>query len=57
MYSQKFEFWNFDYIIKFAIKNESGIANMRSSDLKIFEENRFQNLKTLMHNNVNDYKR
>ena len=57
MYSKKFEFWNFDYIIKFAIKNESGIANMRSSDLKIFEENRFQNLKTLMHNNVNDYKR
>jgi len=53
MDSKKFEFRNFDYIIRFAIKNESGIAKFRSRDQRIFEENRFYEIKTLTHNHVN----
>ena len=53
MDSKKFEFWNFDYIIRFTIKNESGIAKFRSRDQRIFEENRFYDIKTLTHNHVN----
>ena len=53
MNSKKFEFRNFDYIIRFAIKNESGIEKFRSRDQRIFEENRFYEIKTLTHNHVN----
>ena len=53
MDSKKFEFRNFDYIIRFAMKNESGIEKFRSRDQRIFEENRFYEIKTLTHNHVN----
>ena len=53
MDSKKFGFWNFDYIIRFAIKNESEIEKLRSRDWRIFEKNRFYEIKTLTHNNVN----
>ena len=50
MDSKKFEFRNFDYIIRFAIKNESEIKKMRSRDRRIFEKNRFYEIKTLTQN-------
>ena len=53
MDSKKFEFWNFDYIIRFAIKNESEIEKLRSRDRRISEKNRFYEIKTLTHNSVN----
>ena len=34
--SQKFEFRNFDYIIRFEIKNESEIEKLSSRDRQIF---------------------
>ena len=53
MDSKKFEFWNFDYIIRFTIKNESEIEKLRSRDRRISEKNRFYEIKTLTHNSVN----
>ena len=53
MDSKKFGFQNFDYIIRFAIKNESEIEKLRSRDRRIFEKNRFYEIETLTHNNVN----
>ena len=53
MDSKKFEFRNFDYITRFAMKNESAIEKLRSRDQRIFEENRFYEIKTLTHNRVN----
>jgi hypothetical protein len=44
--SQKFEFRNFDYIIRFEIKNESEIEKLRSRDRRIFEKNRFYEIET-----------
>ena len=35
------------------MKNESGIEKFRSRDQRIFEENRFYEIKTLTHNHVN----
>ena len=59
MDSKKFGFQNFDYIIRFAIKNESEIEKLRSRDRRIFEKNRFYEIETLTHNHVNtvSYKR
>ena len=51
--SKKFEFRDFDFIIRFAIKNESEIEKFRSRDQRILEENRFYEIKTLTHNHVN----
>ena len=53
MDSKKFEFRNFDYIIRFTIKNESVIEKFRSRDQRIFEENRFYEIETLTHHHVN----
>ena len=53
MDSKKFEFRNFDYTIRFAIKNESKIEKFRSRDQRIFQENRFYEIETLTHNHVN----
>ena len=53
MDSKKFGFQNFDYIIWFAIKNESEIEKFRPRDQRIFEKNRFYEIETLTHNNVN----
>ena len=53
MDSKKFGFQNFDYIIWFAIKNESEIEKFRSRDQRIFEKNRFYEIETLTHNYVN----
>jgi len=53
MDSKKFGFRNFDYIIRFAIKNESEIEQFRSRDQRIFQENRFYEIETLTHNLVN----
>ena len=53
MDSKKFEFRHFIYIIRFAIKNESGIEKFRSRDQRFFGENRFYEIKTLTHNSVN----
>ena len=50
---KKFGFQNFDYIIRFAIKNESEIEHFRSRDQRIFQENRFYEIETLTHNLVN----
>ena len=43
----------FDYIIRFALKNESEIEKLRSRDQWIFEKDRFYEIETLSHNNVN----
>ena len=40
MDSKKFGFQNFDYIIRFAIKNESEIEKLRSRDRRILQKNR-----------------
>ena len=53
MDSKKFEFRNFDYTIRFAIKNESEIEKFRSRDQRIIQENRFYEIETLTHNHVN----
>ena len=53
MDSKKFGFQNFDYIIWFAIKNESEIEKFRPRDQRIFEKNRFYEIETLTHNNIN----
>ena len=53
MDSKKLEFWNFDYIIRFAIKNESEIEKSKSRDQRIFEKNRFYKIETLTHSHVN----
>ena len=53
MDSKKFGFRNFDYIIRFAIRNASEIKKMRSLDRRIFEKNRFYEIKTLTHNHLN----
>ena len=53
MDSKKFEFRNFDYIIRFAIKNESKIEKFRSRDQRIFEKNHFYETETLTLNHVN----
>ena len=53
MDSKKFEFRNSDYIIRFAIKNESEIEKLRSRDRRISEKNRFYEIETLTHNHVN----
>ena len=53
MDSKKFGFRNFDYIIRFAIKNESEIEKFRSRDQQIFEKNHFYEIETLTHNHVN----
>ena len=45
MDSKKFGFQNFDYINKFAMKNESEIEKLRSRDQRIFEKNRYYALK------------
>ena len=53
MKSEKFEILNFNHIIRFVIKNESGTEKMSSRDWRIFEKNRFYEIDTLTHNNVN----
>ena len=53
MDSKKFGFLNFDYIIRFARKNESENGKLRSRDLRIFAKNRFYEIETLTHDNVN----
>ena len=53
MDSKKFGFRNFDYIIGFAIKNESEIEKWRLRDRRIFEKNRLYEVETLAHNKVN----
>ena len=45
MDSKKFVFWNFDYIMKLAVKNESEIEKLRSRDRRIFEKNRFYEIE------------
>ena len=52
MDSEKFGFQSFDYIIRFAIKNESEIEKLRSRDRRIFEKNRFNRIE-ITHNKVN----
>ena len=53
MDSKKFEFRNFDWIIRFAIKNESEIEKFRSRDQWIVGKNRFWENEILTHNYVN----
>jgi len=53
MDSKKLGFRNFDYIIRFATKNEPEIEKFRSRDQQILRENRFYEIKTLTHNYVN----
>ena len=53
MDSKKFGYRNFDKIIRFAIKNESEMKNMRSRDRRIFEKKSILRIETLTHNNVN----
>ena len=55
MDSKKIGFRNFDYIIRFAIKNKSEIEKLRSRDPRIFERNRFYEIETLTHDNVNTH--
>ena len=51
--SKKFGFRNFDWIIRFAIKNESEIEKFRSRDQWIVGKNRFWENEILTHNYVN----
>ena len=53
MDSKKLRFRNFDYIIRFATKNEPEIEKFRSRAQQILRENRFYEIKTLTHNYVN----
>ena len=53
MDSKKFGLRNFDYIIRFAIKNGSDTEKFRSRDQRIFEKNQFYEIETLTHNHVN----
>ena len=53
MDSKKIGLRNFDYIIRFAIKNKSEIELFRSRDRRIFQKNRFYEIETLTHNHVN----
>ena len=53
MISKKFEFRDFDSIIRFTIKNESKIKRLRSHDLRIFLKIRFYEIETLTRYNVN----
>ena len=50
---KKFGFRNFEFSIRFAIKNESEIEKFRSRDQRIFEKNQFYEIETLTHNHVN----
>ena len=50
MDSKKFRFRNFDFIIRFAIKNKSEIKKMRSRERRIFEKNRFYLIRIRVSN-------
>ena len=55
----KLRFRNFDFIIRFAMKNRSDNEKFRSRDQRIFEKKWFYEVETLRHNHVNtvSYKR
>ena len=47
MDSKKFEFWNFDYTIRFVIENKPGYEKLRSRDCQILEKSRFYFLESI----------